>query len=138
MGSAAEMAMMRVKHISVSIDRTVEEVYAFLADPANFERWASGLGKGLTPIEGQSWRVDSPEGPVIVRFSPPNPHGVVDHEVTTPAGARILNPMRVIANGSGSEVVFTVFQRPGVSEAAFEADAQWVTRDLESLKRLLE
>jgi Polyketide cyclase / dehydrase and lipid transport len=130
--------MMRVKHISVSIDRGVDEVYAFLADPGNFERWASGLGKGLTPIEGQSWRADSPEGPVIVRFTARNPHGVVDHEVTTPGGARIVNPMRVIANGSGSEVVFTLFQRPGVSEEAFKADTQWVTRDLQTLKSLLE
>jgi hypothetical protein len=63
---------------------------------------------------------------------------VVDHEVATPAGERILNPMRVIPNGSGCEVVFTLFQRPGVSDETFETDAQWVTRDLESLKRLLE
>ena len=130
--------MMRVKHISVSIDRAVDEVYAFLADPGNFERWASGLGTGLTPIEGQFWRADGPEGPVTVRFSALNPLGVVDHEVTTPAGMRILNPLRVIANGSGSEVVFTLFQRPGVSDEAFDADARWVTRDLQSLKRLLE
>src|SRR5262245_19694799 len=85
-GSATEMAMMRVKHISMSIDRAVDEVYAFLADPGNFERWASGLGKGLTPIEGQFWRADGPEGPVTVRFSALNPLGIVDHEVTTPAG----------------------------------------------------
>jgi hypothetical protein len=132
------MAMMPARHIGVSIERPFDEVYAFLADPANFERWASGLGKGLTHIEGQSWSVDSPEGPVTVRFSAPNSHGVVDHEVTTPAGMRILNPLRVIANGSGSEVVFTLFQRPGVSDEAFNADAQWVTRDLQTLKRLLE
>jgi hypothetical protein len=130
--------MMPVKHIGVSIERPFDEVYAFLADPGNFERWASGLGKGLTHIEGQSWRVGSPEGPVTVRFSAPNPYGIVDHEVTTPAGARILNPLRVIANGSGSEGVFTLFQRPGVSEEDFEADVRWVTRDLQTLKRLLE
>jgi Polyketide cyclase / dehydrase and lipid transport len=132
------MSTMRVRHIGVTIDRPFDEVFAFLAEPANFERWASGLGRGLTHIEERSWRVDSPEGPVIVRFSAPNSHGVVDHEVATPAGERILNPMRVIPNGSGCEVVFTLFQRPGVSDETFKTDAQWVTRDLQSLKRLLE
>jgi hypothetical protein len=133
-----DMSVMRVKHIGVSIDRPFGEVYAFLAEPANFERWATGLGSGLTHLEGRSWRVDSPEGPVIVRFSAPNPYGVVDHEVITPAGEPILNPMRVIPGGSGCEVVFTLFRRPGISDETFEADAQWVTRDLQSLKRLLE
>jgi hypothetical protein len=34
--------------------------------------------------------------------------------------------------------VFTVFQRPGVSDETFEADADWVSRDLQALKTLLE
>jgi hypothetical protein len=129
---------MRVRHITVSIARPCEDVYEFLAEPANFERWASGLGNGLRRIGGKLWRAEGPDGGVTVRFSDRNAYGVLDHEVETPTGERILNPMRVVPNGSGSEVVFTVFQRPGVSDETFEADASWVSRDLQALKQLLE
>jgi len=129
---------MRVRHITVSIARPWEDVYEFLAEPANFERWASGLGNGLRRIGGKLWRAEGPDGGVTVRFSDRNAYGVLDHEVETPTGERILNPMRVVPNGSGSEVVFTVFQRPGVSDETFEADANWVSRDLQALKQLLE
>jgi hypothetical protein len=46
--------------------------------------------------------------------------------------------MRVVANGSGSEVLFTLFQLPGMSEEAFVADAGMVERDLRGLKSRLE
>jgi len=129
---------MRVRHITVSISRPCADVYEFLAEPANFERWASGLGNGLRRVGGKVWRAEGPDGGVTVRFSDRNAYGVLDHEVETPTGERILNPMRVVPNGSGSEVVFTVFQRPGVSDETFEADANWVSRDLQALKQLLE
>jgi hypothetical protein len=129
---------MRVRHITVSISRPCGDVYEFLAEPANFERWASGLGNGLRRVGGKVWRAEGPDGGVTVRFSDRNAYGVLDHEVETPTGERILNPMRVVPNGSGSEVVFTVFQRPGVSDETFEADASWVSRDLQALKQLLE
>jgi len=129
---------MRVRHITVSIARPCGDVYEFLAEPANFERWASGLGNGLRRVGGKVWRAEGPDAGVTVRFSDRNAYGVLDHEVETPTGERILNPMRVVPNGSGSEVVFTVFQRPGVSDETFEADANWVSRDLQALKQLLE
>jgi uncharacterized protein YndB with AHSA1/START domain len=129
---------MRVRHITVSIARPCGDVYEFLREPANFERWASGLGNGLRRVGGKVWRAEGPDGGVTVRFSDRNAYGVLDHEVETPTGERILNPMRVVPNGSGSEVVFTVFQRPGVSDETFEADANWVSRDLQALKQLLE
>jgi hypothetical protein len=48
------------------------------------------------------------------------------------------NPMRAVANGSGSEVVFTLYRRPEMSEAEFARDADWVASDLARLKALLE
>src|SRR5205814_7496658 len=32
-------------HVKVQIDRPIEEVFAFVADPANFPRWAGALVK---------------------------------------------------------------------------------------------
>jgi hypothetical protein len=125
------------KTISVAIARDWQEVYAFMEHPLSFAQWASGLGKPLRG-EGTRWTFESADGkPVDVRFTPRNPYGVLDHYVSTGHG-EIYIPMRVIANGEGSEVLFTLFRTAGMSDPQFAADAQWVERDLAELKRFLE
>jgi hypothetical protein len=126
-----------VRTVSISIERDWREVYEYASVPQNFARWASGLGSGLEP-SGEDWIAQGPEGPIRVRFSPPNDFGVLDHVVTVAPGVEILIPLRVVANGSGSEVALTLFRQPGMSDEKFAADADWVRRDLERLKALLE
>jgi hypothetical protein len=46
--------------------------------------------------------------------------------------------MRVLSNGSGSEVVFTLFQLPEMSDEQFAEDTAMVERDLKTLKNVLE
>ncbi len=77
-------------------------------------------------------------GNATVRFVERNRLGVLDHDVTVASGETVHNPIRVIPNGTGSEVVFTLFRLPGVSAAQFDADANAVEKDLRTLKRLLE
>ncbi len=127
----------RAEHISVAIDRPPATVYAFVADPVNLPRWAAGLSGSIEQIAGD-WVADSPMGRVTIRFADANPYGVLDHAVTLPSGETVVNPMRVVPNGDGSEVLFTVFQRPGVSDQELAADVQAVRRDLDALKALLE
>jgi hypothetical protein len=123
--------------ITVRIERALSEVYDFTSRPENFPRWASGVAKSLKKVSGE-WIAEAPEGPVKVRFRERNAFGVVDHYVTLRPGVEIYIPMRVIANGSGSEVLFTLFRLPGVTDETFARDAEWVTRDLRALKALLE
>jgi len=59
---------------------------------------------------------ESPMGPVVIAFVPSNDHGVLDHDVTLPSGETVHNPMRVIAAGGGSEVVFTLRRAPGMTD----------------------
>lgn len=124
-------------HLGVSIDRPPPEVYAFVAIPENLPRWAKGLGVTIEEVAGE-WVADSPMGKVKVRFVERNGLGVLDHDVVLEDGATFHNPMRVVANGRGSEVVFTLLRRPGVTDDAFQADVSAVERDLDALKRLLE
>ncbi len=130
------MTVHEARLISVSIDRDWREVYAFAHVPENFPMWASGLASGVER-SGEEWSADGPGGRVRIRFAPPNPFGVLDHVVVTAAGERIECPLRVVANGSGAEVTFTLYRRPGVGAEAFAADAGWVARDLAALKTLL-
>jgi len=123
--------------LHVTIERRLPDVYDFLADPANMPQWASGLGKGIEQIDGK-WLADTPEGKLEVRFAPVNDFGVLDHEVVTASGESVFVPMRVVANGDGCELTFTLFRQSGMSDDKFNEDTAWVTRDLETLKTLLE
>lgn len=123
--------------LSVRIDRPAAEAYEFLSVPENFPKWASGLGSSLRR-NGDDWVVETPEGQAAVRFSEPNTYGVLDHQVRLPRGGTVYVPLRVVANGPGCDLVLTLFRRPETSDAQFAADAEWVMRDLEAAKRLLE
>ncbi|MCX7522247.1 SRPBCC family protein [Microbacterium sp. STN6] len=127
----------RARHVSQPIERDTAAVAAFAGDPRNLPLWAAGLSAGIR-LEGQRWLTDSPMGVVEVAFVGPVEHGVLDHDVVMPDGTRVHNPLRVLRNGDGSEVVFTLFQRPGMSEADFEHDAEMVRTDLARLRELLE
>lgn len=46
--------------------------------------------------------------------------------------------MRVLSNGVGSEVLFTLFRLPDMSDEKYAEDMRMVERDLRTLKDLLE
>jgi|SRR5919108_3362512 hypothetical protein len=123
--------------ISIRINRPVDVVYDFTSVPENFPQWASGLGQSLTKTDGE-WLAETSQGPMKVRFAERNRFGVLDHYVVPQPGLEIYIPMRVISNGTGSEVLFTLFRLPDISDEQFGEDAEWVSRDLNALKNLLE
>jgi hypothetical protein len=125
------------RNICVSIDRPVEVVYNFTSNPENLPKWASGLGKSITKVK-DAWLVETPQGSLQIRFTARNDFGVLDHYVRPESGPEIYIPMRVVANGAGSEIIFTLFRLPHMSEEKFAADADWVRRDLNGLKAILE
>ncbi len=132
------MPVQPTRHLSISIKRPIEEVYGFLAEPRNFPKWAEGLGKDFRHVEGMTFAAQTPMGPMRVMFSEPNRHGVLDHAVIPDRGEPMHNPLRAIANGDGSEVVFTLFRRTGMSDDEFARDADTISSDLRRLKALLE
>ncbi|MFC9850399.1 SRPBCC family protein [Streptomyces prasinus] len=126
------------RHLGIRIDRTAADVYAYASQPANLPAWAHGLGDSVERIDGRWVAESSPMGRGVVAFAPPNEWGVLDHDVTLPSGETVHNPVRVLVDGPGSEVVFTLRRQPGTSDAAFERDASMVAADLARLKELLE
>ena len=123
--------------LSVSIAAAPQRVYEFASNPENLPRWAPGFCRSVRRSE-QGWQVEAADGLYLLRFAERNPFGILDHTVRTPAGLEILNPMRVIANGRGSEVLFTLFRAAGTSEEQQARDARLVENDLRNLKRILE
>lgn len=128
---------MEAKIVHITIERNWRDVYAFAARPENMPLWASGLAAGLEP-DGEDWVVHGALGNVRVRFTPPNDFGVLDHLVTLETGLRVHNALRVVPNGSGAEVMFTLLKQPDMSTEQFDSDADWVQKDLIALKERLE
>jgi hypothetical protein len=125
------------KQISESIDRPAADVYRSASDPANLPAWAPGLGSSVENVDGH-WFVETAAGRAGFAFVERNEFGVLDHEVTLPSGDVIYNPMRVIPDGDGCEVVFSLRRLPGMSSEDFERDAGLVQADLTRLKQVLE
>ena len=105
--------MTKSVHISEFINRSVAEVYRYASNVENLPHWASGISPDMQ-----------------IGFAKNNYFGVLDHWVTV-NGETFYNPMRVIENGAGSEVVFTL--RDGSDE-----DKVTIAADLAKLKEVLE
>lgn len=131
------MATHEAKIIHITIARDWREVYAFMAKPENMPLWASGLSSGLTR-DGEDWLAPGPLGNARVHFAPDNAFGVVDHLVTLEDGTKVHNALRVVPNGDGAEVMFTLLRLPGMSAEQFAGDAGWVEKDLATLKSIME
>lgn len=104
--------------------------------PENFPKWATGSGT-LRKSDGE-WIVDTPDGPVKVRFSEHNAYGVLDHWISLTRDTPVYIPMRVIRNSHGCDLIFTLFRLPEMSAEKFAADVEWVMHDLGSAKAALE
>jgi hypothetical protein len=126
------------KQISVSINRSVQDVYQFAANPENLSKWAGGLSSSTVIKINDEWIANSPMGSVKVRFVKHNEFGVLDHDVIFPSGEINHNPLRVVKNNNGSEVIFTLFHLPRMSDTDFDYDTKLVEQDLKKLKAILE
>lgn len=129
--------LMLSRTIGVAIACAPDVVYAYVANPENLPQWATTFCRAARR-EGAAWVLETVDGPATIRFEPTNALGVLDHVVTPAPGVDIYVPMRVLANGAGSTVLLTLFQRPEMSAAEMAEDIGLVERDLAHLKRQLE
>jgi hypothetical protein len=128
--------MYRTHTVSVGIAVDPGVVYAWTSDPANFPVWAPGFAKSVEN-QGNYWVAQTTLGEAKLRFAAINEFGVLDHDVEVSSGT-FHNAMRVIPNGKGSEVLFTLIQLPGMSDEQFKIDMDTVRADLNKLRTVLE
>ena len=132
------MVLYESRPVGVVIDAPADEVYSFVVDPSNLSLWAAGLAQASVEEVDGRWYADSPMGRVEIVFAPRNPYGVADHRVITEGGRVFDNPLRIIANGDGAEVAFTVRRHDGMTLEQWDEDCDRVAADLETLRGLLE
>lgn len=126
-----------VRVLTTTINIPFAQAYEFGHKPENFPKWAAGLSSSLEKT-AEGWVADTPQGRAKVRFSPRNDYGVLDHWVGMPGAPEVYIPLRMLANGEGTEVELVLFRQPQMSDADFARDAGMVEKDLASLKKVLE
>lgn len=130
--------MRRSHTITLQIDYPYELAYRFLMEPRNFAEWAAVDRDSYRPLENGDWAGDLPFGPRHFRFTPANDFGVLDHAIFVPGERPLYTAMRLMPNEEGTELVFTLYQRPETDAAMFDSGIEWITTDLLALKSLLE
>jgi hypothetical protein len=131
--------MYRSQTIAVSIRSPARQVYEFLAEPLNLPTWGSTLGSTIEHVSGNDWVSEGENGRFIYRYHPRNDFGILDHAVFREGEQPFTVPMRIVANGEdGAEVLYTLYQRPGMTDEQFKSEAEWILADLMTLKVLLE
>jgi Polyketide cyclase / dehydrase and lipid transport len=122
---------------SVSIDAPPARVFEFLANAANWPKWAIVNVKSVKPAEGEWWDMETPAGRAKLRIRPNAGLGTLDHDFNAPDASWTV-PARVVPNGSGSEFMITFFQPPSFTKEFFEEQAAQVDKELAQLKNLME
>ncbi|MCF6409918.1 SRPBCC family protein [Pseudalkalibacillus salsuginis] len=129
------MALSNTRTLSISIDCSVNKAYSFISNPENLPQWS--FFESVKKVNDQ-WIAETVDGQMNIRFVDQNEFGILDHFVTPSPEESIMVPMRVIPNGTGCEVIFTIFQEPMMSDEQFNQDVFQVQKDLDTLKQLLE
>ena len=124
--------------IEILIEKPVGQVYRFLAAPQNYPRWAAVEEASLRQIGPFEWAGDTEFGPRIVRFSPPNDQGILDHAVYAAGDEPVMMPMRVAADGGRTRITFVFYRRPGMDDEQMASALEWIRADFAVLKSLLE
>jgi hypothetical protein len=123
---------------TVSIARPVGEVFAFLADPANWPTWAVVNVRAIEPTTDPGWwLMDTPRGAARLRIRGNADLGLLDHDFDDREASWSV-PARVVPNGDGSEFMMTFFQPPGFADAYFDQQIALVDVEMATLKKHLE
>ena len=128
--------MYRTHTVSVGIAVDPKTVYTYASNPANLPTWAPSFVNSIEN-KGGHWVADTSLGHAKFRFTPANEFWILDHDVELSTGT-FHNPMRVIPNGAGCEVLFTLVQLPSISDEQFQTDMDTVRADLNKLRTVVE
>ena len=135
------MTLLRSRTLNVSINCKPKTIYEFVLNLENFPIWARMACHSIKLLNGE-WIAETPQGQAKVRIMERNNLGILDHYVRLLSSPNIdeevFVPMRVVQNGDGSEVVFTVYQLEGMSEEKYAEDLRMVEQDLQNLKSIVE
>ncbi len=132
------MSTLETATVTMTIEAPPESVSTDLADPSSHLEWATEFFSGPAEDQGDgTWRMNVPRmgGPVLMRIDGDTTQGVIDMylaPVGVPFGAPL--PVRVVPNGDGCDVLFTLAKFQNQSDHKWAAGLQSMKRELRNLK----
>jgi hypothetical protein len=133
------MATLETHTVTVTIDAPLATVAADLADPTTHHEWATEFFAGpVRPGEPGEFvaRVPMMGGEVRHKIDADAERGILDLYFaphSAPYGPPI--PVRLVPNGDGVDVLWTLARFPGVSDQAWQQGLASMARELAALKR---
>lgn len=128
---------MRAATRSITIQRSPDQVFAFVSNPANLPLWSKSFCLSVYQENGQ-WMLETPEGPVKIRIAVHRQLRIADQFLSPAPGVEIMIPMRVVPNGNASELIMTLFQPEHLSEEDYANEVALIEQEMNLLKQLLE
>ena len=128
---------MRAATRSITIDCEPSQVLNFVSDPSNLPLWSKSFCLSIRQEQGQ-WIAQTPQGPIRIRIATHRQLGIADQFLSPAPGVEFMIPTRVVANGTGSEFIFTLFQPDNLSEVEYQQEVTLVEQELQLLKQILE
>lgn len=131
------MPVFQSKTLTVSIDAPFDKVITDLADPATHPEWAKEFFVGNAIEKNGEVLVTVPMmgGSVRFKIEANTKLGILDLFLSpenTKFGTPI--PVRLIKNGSGVDVLWTLTRFPGMPDVAWENGLLAMQRELQALK----
>ncbi len=133
------MATLHTRTLTVTIDAPLAQVAADLADPTTHPQWATEFYAGpVRPTAGGEFVAPVPMmgGQVRHKLDADLARGILDLYFApqgAPYGPPI--PVRLVPNGDGVDVLWTLTRFPGVSDQAWQQGLAAMARELQALKR---
>jgi hypothetical protein len=133
------MATMHTHTLTVTIDAPLAQVAADLGDPTTHPEWATEFYAGpVRPTPGGEFVATVPMmgGQVRHKIDADIARGILDLYFAPP-GAPYGPPLpvRLVPNGDGVDVLWTLARFPGVSDQAWQQGLAAMARELQALKR---
>jgi len=137
-----DLEMNQTQTITADIDAPLEAVISELANPMSHPSWATAFFEGeAEAVTDSEVRVTVPlmGGPCRMRIDADVDHGIID--IFLASGEAEYGeplPVRVVRNGEGATVLWTLSRFPGMPESAFSAGCASMQEELSNLKAKME
>ena len=122
---------------AVDIQAPFERVFGFLANPMNWPRYAVVNLRSVSPGERGWFKMVTKFGQGEIRVNPVKELGIIDHDWRDPQ-ANWTVPARIVANGDGVTVMYTLFQPPAMTDHQFDQAMQEMDIEMNKLREILE
>lgn len=122
---------------SFDIQAAPDKVYAFLADPMNWPRYAVVNLRSVSPGQDGWFKAVTKFGEGEIKVKGVKEFGILDHVWRDPQATWTVYS-RVVPNGEGSTFMMTLFQPPVMTDPQFDHAMKEMDIEMAKLKEVLE